>query len=85
MVEFHSPGRTAPAPACEAQPSVMPSITGVPAGNPVSTAADGCTRPATWPDTPTPGNMSESISSACKTSSGHALRVRSNPDFNAVV
>ena len=85
MVEFQEPDRTAPDPTCDAQPSVMPSITGTPAGNPVSSAAVAVTLPATVPEIPTLGNFCGSIPNVAKTSTGQLLSTKSKPDFSAVV
>ena len=83
--EFHRPGRSAPAPSCAAQPSVMPAITGVPVGIPVAAAATRLTAPMTVPDRTSSGSRSAGTSSASMTSSGHRSSMRCAPVFSALL
>ncbi len=54
--EFQAPGRSAPDAIWAAQPSVIPAMTGVPAGMPVASAAVRQTSPSLVPGRTTSGN-----------------------------
>jgi hypothetical protein len=54
--ELQSPGRSAPAAICAAQPSVMPAMTAAPSGSPVSAAASAQSSPSRVPGATTSGS-----------------------------
>jgi hypothetical protein len=72
-----------PAASWAAQPSVMPAVTLVPAGRPVSSDAASQTRPSVVPGATTGGSTSGGTARASSTCQGQSSSVRSKPDFSA--
>ena len=75
--EFQLPTRRAPAPSWAAQPSVMPAITGVPSGMPVTSADSAQTVPSGVPDRTTSGSIAAGTPSSARTSCGQVSLRRS--------
>jgi hypothetical protein len=65
-ITIMSPGATTPALIASAAASIVPAVTGVPAINPVSTAAAGVTPPAISADQSSRGSLSGSTIGSAK-------------------